>query len=206
MYTITRKLSILFVVISLFFSTNIYAQQKTTVTRVVDGDTLKLFYWGKDESIKLYLSNASSIKVEENIERLRNTNSCLGCELFYANLRGANLSSANLISANLFHAYLSGANLTNAYLMHSYLNSADLINTNLKGADLTYADMTNAYLSGANFEGANLKNVIDLTVDQLSEVKTLYKAILDHELIEQVKEKYPHLLKKPKEEESKPDE
>ena len=29
------------------------AQQTTTVVRVVDGDTLKVRYWGKEESIKL---------------------------------------------------------------------------------------------------------------------------------------------------------
>jgi uncharacterized protein YjbI with pentapeptide repeats len=109
-------------------------------------------------SIKLCLSDASSVEVEKNIERLRNTNSCPGCELFYANLRGANLGSANLISANLFHADLSGANLTNAYLMHSYLNSAALTDANLEGADLTYADLNSADLSAANLVGANLTN------------------------------------------------
>jgi hypothetical protein len=187
----TRKLLIIFVVLSLFLTANSYAQQTTSVTRIVDGDTLKVPYRGK---------------IEKNIERLRNTNSCPGCELFYANLRGANLSSANLISANLFNAYLGGANLTNAYLMHSYLNGADLINANLKGADLTYANLINAYLGGANFEGANLKHVIDLTIEQLSKVKTLYNANLDPELMEQVEEKYPHLLDEPIEEESIPDE
>ncbi len=30
-----------------------YAQQTTTVTRIVDGDTLKIRYWGKEESIRL---------------------------------------------------------------------------------------------------------------------------------------------------------
>ncbi len=53
MHTITRKLSILFVVLSLILSTNTYAQQTTTVIRVVDGDTLKVRYWGKEESIRL---------------------------------------------------------------------------------------------------------------------------------------------------------
>ncbi len=42
MYTTTRKLSILFVVLSLFLSTITYAQQITTVIRVVDGDTIKV--------------------------------------------------------------------------------------------------------------------------------------------------------------------
>jgi endonuclease YncB( thermonuclease family) len=41
MYTTTRKLSNIFVVLSLFLTANSYAQQTTTVTRVVDGDTLK---------------------------------------------------------------------------------------------------------------------------------------------------------------------
>jgi hypothetical protein len=40
--------------------------------------------------------------------------------------------------------------------------------------------------------------VIGLTIEQLSEVKTLYKSKLDSELMEQVKEKHPHLLEKPK--------
>ncbi len=167
--------------------------------------------------IKLCLFGASSVEVE----RLRNTNSCLFC-----NLRGANLSSANLISANLFHADLSGANLTNADLMHSYLNSADLTKAKLKRADLTYADLSSAHLSAANLEGANLQEAnlgnanlqkanlvaanlqktnlvgaLNLTIEQLSKVKTLYQAKLDDELLQQVKEKYPHLLEKPKSDE-----
>ncbi|MFQ5433414.1 MAG: pentapeptide repeat-containing protein [Anaerolineae bacterium] len=191
MYTTKRKLLIIFIALSLFLTANSYAQQTITVIRAIDGDTLKVLY---------------REKVEKNIGRLRNTNSCPGCELFYANLRGANMSSANLIGANLFNAYLSGANLTNAYLMHSSLNGADIINANLKGADLTYADLTNAYMSGANFEGANLGSVYGLTIEQLSKVKTLYKARLDSGLTVQVKEKYPHLLENPEGEESKPDE
>jgi hypothetical protein len=40
--------------------------------------------------------------------------------------------------------------------------------------------------------------VTGLTIEQLSVVKTLYKSKLDSELMEQVKEKHPHLLEKPK--------
>jgi len=40
-----------------------------------------------------------------------------------------------------------------------------------------------------------------LSINKLSKVKTLYKAKLDPELIEQVKDKYPHLLEEPKFEE-----
>jgi hypothetical protein len=43
--------------------------------------------------------------------------------------------------------------------------------------------------------------VKNLSINKLSKVKTLYKAKLDPELIEQVKDKYPHLLEEPKLEE-----
>jgi endonuclease YncB( thermonuclease family) len=39
-------------VVSLFLallSSSLHAQQSTTATRIVDGDTLKVRYWGKDE-------------------------------------------------------------------------------------------------------------------------------------------------------------
>jgi hypothetical protein len=39
--------------------------------------------------------------------------------------------------------------------------------------------------------------VLGLNIEQLSKVETLYKAKLDPELKKQVKDKYPHLLKKP---------
>ena len=58
------------------------------------------------------------------------------------------------------------------------------------------ADLSDANLSGANLSGANLTQVKNLSINKLSKVKTLYKAKLDPELIEQVKDKYPHLLKK----------
>ncbi|MDB4444013.1 hypothetical protein N9174_01585 [bacterium] len=38
-----------------------------------------------------------------------------------------------------------------------------------------------------------------LTIEQLSEVKTLYKAELDPELQKMIRKEYSHLLEKPKE-------
>jgi hypothetical protein len=49
----------------------------------------------------------------------------------------------------------------------------------------------------ANLPSADLRGVRNLTLDQLSEVKSLYGARLDPELMEQVQEKYPHLLEEP---------
>jgi hypothetical protein len=61
-------------------------------------------------------------------------------------------------------------------------------------ANLSRADLIDASLSLADLSGANLTQVENLSINQLSEVKTLYKAKLDPELMEQVKDEYPHLL------------
>jgi len=65
-------------------------------------------------------------------------------------------------------------------------------------ADLSDADLSGAKLRGANLENADLTQVKNLSIKQLSEVRTLYKAKSDPELKKQVEDRYPHLLKKPK--------
>ena len=95
----------------------------------------------------------------------------------------ANLKGANLKGANLREAYLEKANLTEAYLEKANLEEANLKKANLREAHL---------------EKANLRGATNLTIDQLSTVKTLYKVVgLDSTLFEQVRENYPHLLEKP---------
>ena len=47
---------------------------------------------------------------------------------------------------------------------------------------------------GERGRGANLTQVKNLSVNKLSMVRSLCKAKLDLELIEQVKDEYPHLL------------
>ena len=74
----------------------------------------------------------------------------------------------------------------------------DLSDANLIGAYLSYTDLSRANLSGADLSCAFLSEVLDLYIEQLSKVKTLYKAELDPELKKQVKDEYPHLLKRPK--------
>jgi Pentapeptide repeats (8 copies) len=74
----------------------------------------------------------------------------------------------------------------------------DFIEANLKGANLREANLKGANLKGANLREAKLKGATNLTIDQLSTVKTLYKVVdLDSTLFEQVRENYPHLLEKP---------
>ena len=70
-------------------------------------------------------------------------------------------------------------------------------------ADLRGANLIGAYLHKTDLEGAKLvwialRGAEGLTIEQLSRAKTLYTAALDPELMEQVKEKCPHLLKEPK--------
>ena len=70
-----------------------------------------------------------------------------------------------------------------------------------KCANLCRVDLIRATLYNADLSRADLGEVLNLNIEQLSEVETLYEAKLDPELMEQVKDKYPHLLEEPKSEE-----
>jgi hypothetical protein len=120
--------------------------------------------------------------------------------LFDTNLKNTvlikvNLQQANLCSAKLQNANLLGANLQKADLWKANLWKADLGGVNLHGADFEEANLEKTVLDSADLRSAN-----NLTLEQLSKVKTLYQAQLDPELEKEIKEKYPHLLEKPKEE------
>ena len=84
-----------------------------------------------------------------NVDKLKETNACVKCDLSGADLRVANLVDADLTRADLVDADLTGANLTGAYL-----TGADLTEANLTRADLTEANLNKAFLKGANFDGA----------------------------------------------------
>ena len=60
---------IISVVLSLFLTVNGYAQQTTTVTRIVDGDTLKVFYLGNEESIRLIGIDTPESRVNKKTKR-----------------------------------------------------------------------------------------------------------------------------------------
>jgi hypothetical protein len=133
----------------------------------------------------------------EMVELLRETiedwkDSLDGVKLIGANLRGANLFEANLKRANLGEANLGEANLWGAILL-----GADLEGANLRGAYLGEANLGGANLRRADLRGAYLEGAKNLTIEQLSKVKTLYEAELAPELMVQIKKNYPHLLQKP---------
>jgi uncharacterized protein YjbI with pentapeptide repeats len=75
----------------------------------------------------------------QDLETLRNTGKCVGCDLSGASLSGIDLSLANLSGANLSGADLRGVNLSNAWLQVA----------NLSKANLSKADLTGAILDGA---------------------------------------------------------
>ena len=124
-----------------------------------------------------------------------------------ANLEGANFERANLEGtdfkkANLEEADLKGTNLVRTNfegtdLEGANLEGANLEEANLKKANLKRANLKRANLKGVDFEGANLKGVKELTIDQLSKVKTLFNTKLDDILLTQLKEKYPSLFERP---------
>jgi uncharacterized protein YjbI with pentapeptide repeats len=130
-----------------------------------------------------------------------------GAELERAHLEGAQLGIAHLEGAQLWGAHLEEAKLTGTYLQkadlgHAHLEGADLQSAHLEGAGLwgTYLQKANfrrAHLEGAILWGAHLQGAQNLTVEQLSTVKTLYQAHLDPPLLEQIQQQYPHLLEKP---------
>ena len=110
-------------------------------------------------------------------------------DLREAQLQGANLTSAvlkkaDLEKANLRKAILTRANLQDARLDSAQLNSADLRGADLRRVDLPYAhlqgaDLTSAVLRGANLRHANLKGSdTDLTGAQF-QGSFFYKAQLD---------------------------
>ena len=68
-------------------------------------------------------------------------------------------------------------------------------------SDFEKAKDSNADLSGADLSRADLTQVKNLSINQLPEVETLCEAKLDPELMEQVEDKYPHLLEEPDEDE-----
>ncbi len=124
----------------------------------------------------------AAFRIAGNIKRLNRNGITEIC------LRDCFLKGANLELPDLGKAILTRANLEKVDFGDAYLDGADLRGTNLEVASLRDASFLAADLSGAR----------GLTIEQLSQVKTLYQATSDPELWKQIKEKYPHLLEMPK--------
>ncbi|MGB9939334.1 pentapeptide repeat-containing protein [Methanosarcina sp.] len=123
-----------------------------------------------------------------------------GAFLKYADLGGvhlewANLPYSHLEFADIHHAHLENAGFAFAHLEWADLNSSHLEEAYLRGAHLKGVDFSDSHLEGTDLHEADLIGAKNLTVDQLSKVKTLYNAKLDLELEEELRSKgYSHLL------------
>ena len=120
-----------------------------------------------------------------------------GADLTDAHLERADLSLAHLMQAHLTGAHLEEARLVGVNLKEAILEGADLKGALFVGTILEGATLTDAHLENANLMGAHLKGAKFSTVEQLAQVKTLYKADLDPRLLEQIQQRYPHLLEQP---------
>ena len=89
-------------------------------------------------------------------------------------------------------------------LQKTFFQANNLMNAHFEGAFLGYAHLEKAYLEGVHLEGvhlegadlsnASLKETKNLIINQLYDVKTLYKAELDESLHSVLIEKYPALF------------
>jgi hypothetical protein len=137
-------------------------------------------------------------------------------QLIKARLCGANLSGAKLHGAKLLKAemtdvdakgadfsgaLLDQANLDNADLRRADFKGSELIGTSFKNASLYGADFREAFFSDANLTGvdftaSDFRDARDLTIDQLSQARTLYSSKLDPWLLAEIRTQHPHLLEK----------
>ena len=116
-----------------------------------------------------------------------------GMNLWGGQFQGVNLSRAHLMGAGLRWADFSNADFSSAHLSlanlkGACLNEADFTEANLSRTNLNRATFTGTNLKGANLQGSNVR------IEQLSRAKTLYRAKLGSELMEQAKISCPHLL------------
>ena len=109
-------------------------------------------------SIPAVCTAATSVEVQENIDTLVRTNTCVECNLSGAELNrldlsGADLRGADLSNATFFLADLSNADLRGAVMRGTQLGGADLAGADLRQADLRGVRIAGAYLVGARIDG-----------------------------------------------------
>jgi uncharacterized protein YjbI with pentapeptide repeats len=115
------------------------------------------------------------------------------------NLKGINLYAVDFSESTFYSIDESTKNENLSDFSGTNLRKANLTGADLRGANFQEANLGSADLNGANLERANLKGTNGLSLRrQLFYAKTLYNAKLDSELMEQVKERCPHLLEEPK--------
>ena len=89
-------------------------------------------------------ANGASAFNPDDLQKLKDTNSCVQCNLQGANLQGVNLQDADLRSATLWDANLqdvdlSSAVLRDARLIGAIMNGVILCNTTMPDGSVIYS-------------------------------------------------------------------
>ena len=130
-------------------------------------------------------------------------------QLPLVNLEGAMLSAANLKGANLHfsnlqHAFLEKAQLARTMLFGATINHAVMQGANMRSAHLGNAKLRDIDFAGADFSGAVLVNTDcqgclftfakGLTAKQLVGASSLYRAVLQPDLEDELRKLKPSLF------------
>lgn len=162
---------------------------------------------------KLYninLAHSYLVKTNLNYATLTGANlnyaNLFNSALIDVNLEGSRLNQTNFENCNmnqamLKKAYANGASFKDAYLIKADFEKAFLIKADFRNAFLMEANLQGAYLTGSDFTNANLykadlRGVKGLTIEALSEAKTLYLAKFDDKLQQEIQNDYPELVGK----------
>ena len=127
----------------------------------------------------------------------RRKNSLKNKESSHLNLQTTCFQATHLMNAHLEGADLRNTHFEGADLRNTHFEGIDLMAAHFEGAFLGYAYLAKSYLEGVDLSNASLKEVKNLIINQLYDVKTLYKAELDESLRSLLIEKYPTLFDEP---------
>jgi uncharacterized protein YjbI with pentapeptide repeats len=162
---------------------------------------------------KLYNINlAHSFLVKTNLNYVTLTEANLNyanlsnSALIDVNFEGARLNQTNFENCNMNQAmfkksYANGASFKDAYLIKANFEKSFLIKADFRNAFLMEANLRGAYLTGADFTNSNLykadlRGARGITIETLSEAKTLYLAKFDEELQREIQQDHPELVGK----------
>ncbi len=154
-------------------------------------------------SCHLTRTNLNQVKLEGSNVNSANFSHCNAIECDFTDSRAnqTNFENAKMNQANFTRAFASGANFKDAFLIKANFKDAFLIKANFQNAYLMEADLSGCHLTGAIFDEASLykadlRGVEGLTAEQLKNVKTLYLAQLDDNILKEISENYPDLIGK----------
>jgi hypothetical protein len=123
-------------------------------------------------------------------------NAIKGALLKKTDLRYADMSMAFMVKANLRNSELRGTWMRKTNFRNADFR-ADLRDTQLGLGNFKRADFKNAKLNGADLRCADLRDVKNLSVEDLKTVKSLYLAKMDEDVRRQLQRSNEKLFSKP---------